>query len=123
MSAMRFLETPLIDLHGLHVLQRYKGFLVYLDTSEAIQGFKALGRLCLSIASRRSQEQWRSGDDLWPHSFHAKFVDFAMQYLRASFILDAFLAGCDLVCLGFRDAKNSSRTYNADVDDPESFNF
>ena len=119
---MRFLET-LKDFHGLHVLQRNSRYFVYLDSPEAIQRFKALGRLCLLMASRRSQEQWRSGDDLWPHSFHAKFMDFAMQYLRTPFILDAFLVGCGLLCLGFRGAKNSSRTNNADVDDPERFNF
>ena len=46
-----------------------------------------------------------------------------MQNMRTSFILDAFLVGCDLLGLGFRGAKNSSRTNNADVDDPECFNF
>ena len=34
-------------LHGLHELQRNRGYLVYLDTSEAIQGFKALGRFII----------------------------------------------------------------------------
>ena len=47
MSAKHFLETPLKDLHGLHEQQRNRGYLVYLAYSEAIQGFKALGRFII----------------------------------------------------------------------------
>ena len=63
MSAMRFLETLLKDFHGLHELQRNRGYLVYLDTSEAIQGFKALGRFIIFLSCL-----WLSSDTI---QFHA----------------------------------------------------
>ena len=54
MPAKRFLETMLNDIHRmlndlnrLHATQRNMAHLIYLDNSEGIHGFKALGKFTI----------------------------------------------------------------------------